>query len=714
MSKKFKIFAIVSVFIIFSVASVIHITADSEYDSVEELRWSGSGHADETSESFRHWDEDDPPLVPTSCARCHSTGGFLDFVGADGSNPGTVDNAAQPEVITCQVCHQNDGNGATRDLGSVTFPSGATVDGLGPEAICMQCHQGRASSDSVEGSIAGAGVATDDEVSANLGFINIHYFAAAATQFGTLARGGYQYAGKAYDGRFAHLTGYNACNTCHDPHSLKINPERCHTCHTNVESEEDYHAIRYYGSLTDYDGDGDISEGIYYEVKSFEDKLYAAMQDYATNVIGTGIVYDAHTYPYFFTDTNGNGTADESEANYGNRYTTWSARLLRAAYNYQVSKKDPGGFAHGGKYMIQLLYDSIENVNQALANPLVKLGKLKRDDEGHYDGSTEAWRHWDGDGEVSGSCARCHSAEGLPYFLENGEDMEAAAISNGLLCTTCHSSPPRLRSTAPVTFPSGVTVDMGDSSNLCLHCHQGRASRYSVDSTIASGPGPYGFTNIHYYPTAAVLFGSVTRGGYEYPGKVYRGQKTFANHAGRFDTCVECHMGTEGADFESAHNVARVNPADCVYCHGQDVAQPNPGADPAGFKFSGIRPASIPDYDGDGNTAESIKDEIQGLEAALYARIQAYAFSIGKPIIYDAHAYPYFFNDSNGNGLVDPGEAIYPNAYKFNAKLLKAAYNYQLSLKEPNGYIHNSRYIAQLLVDSIQNLGGSVAPYWWR
>ena len=163
-----------------------------------------------------------------------------------------------------------------------------------------------------------------------------------------------------------------------------------------------------------------------------------------------------------------------------------------------------------------------------------------------------------------------------------------------------------------------------------------------------------------------------------------------------------------------SHNVMTPNPADCVLCHGEDISQPKPGANPNNFKFSGIRPGTVPDYDGDGNKSEALKYEIIGLEETLYARMQAHAKNIGKPLIYDSHAYPYFFNDSNGNGQIDPGEAIYPNAYRFTAKLLKAAYNYQLSRKEPAGYIHNSRYVAQLLVDSIENLGGDVSPYVWR
>jgi len=488
--------------------------------------------------------------------------------------------------------------------------------------------------------------------------------------------------------------------------------------------------IRFYGSFFDYDGDGDMTEGIFYEIEALKEKLYAAIQAYG-NQIGSPIVYDAHAHPYFFNDINGNGVADSNEANFGNRYA-FTARLLRASYNYQVSQKDPNAFAHGGKYIIQLLYDSIEDLNSMLTNP-VNMAGMHRTDEGHFDGSAEAWRHWDEDGEVSSSCAKCHSAEGLPYFLENGENV-TAEIANGLLCTTCHTSPPLMRTVSSVTFPSGISKDLGDSSNICLNCHQGQASKFAADNAIAASPGPYTFINIHYYATGAVLFGTDVKGGYEFEGKSYVGQKLFANHNERFDTCVECHMGTKSTRKDEArmdrdssniyrnvadisdHNVLKPNPEDCVYCHGQDVSQPNRGADPSMFKFSGIRPASIPDYDGDGNITESIEDEVKGLEAALLAQIQNYATNVlGAPIVYDSHEYPYYFNDLNANGVVDPGEASFGNRYvSFDAALLRAAYNYQVSQKEPHGFIHNSRYIAQLLVDSIEHLGGDISAFTWR
>ena len=69
-----------------------------------EAQWAGSAHADKAAEAFNHWNEDDPQVIPTNCAKCHSTPGFLDFVGADGTTAGQVDNEAPiGTVITCRI-----------------------------------------------------------------------------------------------------------------------------------------------------------------------------------------------------------------------------------------------------------------------------------------------------------------------------------------------------------------------------------------------------------------------------------------------------------------------------------------------------------------------------------------------------------------------------------------------------------------------------------
>ena len=156
--------------------------------------WASSGHADKTAEAFNHWndEEEDPDGIPTSCAKCHSTPGYRDYLGEDGTEFGVVDNpAAIGTVIECIACH----NDTASSMSSVTFPSGLVVSDLGGEARCMQCHQGRESSPSVNEHITEADPADDDTVDEDLGFINIHYYAAGVTRYGTMAMGGSPYEG---------------------------------------------------------------------------------------------------------------------------------------------------------------------------------------------------------------------------------------------------------------------------------------------------------------------------------------------------------------------------------------------------------------------------------------------------------------------------------------------------------------------------------------
>ncbi|MBN2231898.1 MAG: polyheme membrane-associated cytochrome C [Deltaproteobacteria bacterium] len=259
-------------------------------------RWISSGHADGASESFTHWDAEGE--VPAGCAACHSSPGYLDFLGYDGTKSGQVDKPAPlGTVVNCLTCH----NEAAAWLDEVTFPSGKTVGDLGPEARCMVCHQGRESGLDVDADIAAANVAGDDEVSADLGFINIHYYATGATLYGGQAIGGYQYAGRSYDLKFDHVEGYDTCIGCHDPYSLEVRtnesvrPSECADCHARVSTVADLQNIRMNGSMVDYDGDGDLREGIAGEIATLQEKLYQSIQSYGATVTGNPVIYDSHT-----------------------------------------------------------------------------------------------------------------------------------------------------------------------------------------------------------------------------------------------------------------------------------------------------------------------------------------------------------------------------------------------------------------------------------
>ncbi|NND92756.1 MAG: polyheme membrane-associated cytochrome C [Granulosicoccus sp.] len=322
--------------------------------AIESL-WSGSAHADDSSESFRHWDKEGE--IPTGCASCHSTTGFLDFLGEDGSAAGTVEHAARTgTVIECASCH----NDALRQLDKVVFPSGLSVTDTGTSTSCTLCHQGRMSTPGVNENLEAL---PDDGVSADLSFMNIHYRAAAASLYGSEVRGGYEYAGKAYAARFTHPEPLNNCVGCHDPHALSVRSQQCTECHEGI-AEDQLASIRL-GS-PDHDGDGDTTAGVSVELANLHRLLYDAITLYATGVSKSPVVYDSGSYPYFFQDTDANGQVDEGEAVFPNRYQSWTPRLLRAAYNYQFVAKDPGSWAHNPRYAAQLLIDSIEDLQESI------------------------------------------------------------------------------------------------------------------------------------------------------------------------------------------------------------------------------------------------------------------------------------------------------------------------------------------------------------
>ncbi len=568
------------------------------------------------------------------------------------------------------------------------------VEGFGDASRCLVCHQGRESKASVDAQIARFAVEDVDAVVAPIkddqgndvrfGFRNIHYYAAAATLYGTQVKGGYEYEGKLYDAKHTHVEGYDTCIGCHDPHSLQVKVEECALCHgEGVTAEGGLQNIREAeASAWDYDGDSDVEEGMFYEIQGMQEILYAQIQAYAKETTGTGIVYDATAYPYWFADADGDGAADKNAEGDAVGFSTWTARLLKAAYNYQVSIKDPGAFAHGNKYIVQLVYDSIEDLGGDVSG-------LARDDAGHFAGNTEAFRHWDEDEyTVPASCAKCHSAGGMAEFIREGAVVSKPA-SNGFMCSTCHDEAnwPNRYAVTTVPFPSGASVTFSkpdadgnlvpDDANLCLECHQGRESTTSVNKALAGKDldtvdAKIRFLNIHYFAAGATLFGDEAKGAYQYDGKEYLGRHA---HVENGFTCTSCH---------DVHAL-EVKTEACATCHGTDQVEAIRFGDPV-------------DYDGDGDTTEGIAGEIETLSEALWAQIETYAAANGGPIEHK-DAYPYYFG-ADGKAYA-----------AYTPRLLRAVFNYQYSQKDPGAFAHNGKYVIQFLIDSIEDLGGDVTAY---
>jgi hypothetical protein len=226
---------------------------------------------------------------------------------------------------------------------------------------------------------------------------------------------------------------------------------------------------------------------------------------------------------------------------------------------------------------------------------------------------------------------------------------------------------------------------------MCLGCHQGRASGANLESptanTVTQTPTDYpsfDYINTHYYAAAATLFGSLVNAGYEYAGNTYRGQNTFVGlhtQDGRtLVDCIGCHMNAADAATDKQRHTFLPQVEDCNLCHSGD-------------SFESLSGSPGDNY-----------NEINILKGDFVEAIQAYAINDlpqPSPLFYDGSTYPYWFKD-NGMG------ASFANRYRdFDLNMVRGAFNYGVADKDPGAYIHNGRYIEQILFDSICALGGS-------
>lgn len=315
----------------------------------------GQGHFSKDAKAFHYWDKE--PAIPPVCAKCHAADGLATFL-RDGKNP------ASPHVkgygFACTNCHADAQTFALREAPKVTFASGAVVD-TGDRAanVCMQCHQGRESTASVNRAIAGRPADAPD---AKLNFVHVHYKQAGATLYGTEAKIGYEYEGKTYAGRFRHARAVSTCTACHDAHGPQVKIEKCTECHSGVRTEKDLAAVR--ETKGDWDGNG-REQGAAQEIAGLQRELYAAIQQYSRTVGGVQIAFSPDAFPYWYADRNGNGTVDPDELKPDNKFPGYTPRLLQAVYNYTFSIRDPGAAYHNAVYTAQLLHDSLESLAQS-------------------------------------------------------------------------------------------------------------------------------------------------------------------------------------------------------------------------------------------------------------------------------------------------------------------------------------------------------------
>ncbi|MBI3705344.1 MAG: cytochrome c3 family protein [Rhizobiales bacterium] len=310
------------------------------------------GHFDRGAHAFHDWDT--VKEVPAVCARCHGANSLPEYIKEGKTAPAPhVKNG-----FACTNCHADLLTYARHTVAKVNFASGISVDtGNNDANLCMTCHQGRESTASVNKAIAGQPLDTPNP---KLNFLHVHYFPAGATTYGTEVKVAYEYDGKKYAGRFAHQPNVSACTSCHQPHGGELKIDRCGGCHEGVKAVADLAKIRM-ATRGDFDGNGK-EEGLAREIAGLQTQLYAAIQAYSENVGGTPIAFTKAAYPYWYADTNRNGRIDPEETKMANKYTAYTPRLLQAVFNYTFALRDPGGAYHNGRYVLQLLYDSLDSL----------------------------------------------------------------------------------------------------------------------------------------------------------------------------------------------------------------------------------------------------------------------------------------------------------------------------------------------------------------
>lgn len=704
------------------------------------------------------------PLAPAmqghntgTCARCHNSGGFRDFMGADGTarneinyGPGALPSTdvttfPAPGPLVCNSCHNSATDPATGTAAKThKFASGNVLTMDAATAICAQCHDGGrpgyeiAQLNSVLA--ANSTVGEDGQLTTSNATVRAHYFVAASTLFGAEAAAYVQYPGKVYTARNQHGVIAGSCVACHDPHTTSVVPvtaSSCGRCHFNeatglpVANFTELEESRQFGfEGVDVDGDGTV-ESLKNELLGLGDVVYGRIQKYGEKIAGTPICV-GNNRAYILSDPAvACGTAPNAVA-----YNKFTPRLLKAVFNYLMWQNDTGAWAHNPRYAVEVAYDTAMDLNGALlaADQIDFQGY--RSFEGHFGGvhtsthlqpvdhtGSEAFHDWD-PGPVGTACAQCHGGQkGIEKYLgatAAGNVAMAAtpAISpvTGFECTTCHApvvgdtSFFRMRSIPTVYFPgqklpaksvAKIASDFSKPADMvCSTCHTGRENRTSVQDKTCLPAGSatcvdvttfsVGATNPHYLGAAGVLFGSETAMLYQYAGKTYTGKAGFfvnahgSPHAG---SCIGCHQPKA-----SKHTFEADLLVYCASCHKPYAAgEQYPGSPAADYSLA------------------PLKANIATLAAEAYAALQAYQALNLNPIIYDGAAYPYWYADTNGNGI---REATETGAAKFDAKGARAAFNYKWAVAEPGAYAHNYEYIAEILFDTIKDLGGtpSITP----
>jgi hypothetical protein len=393
------------------------------------------------------------------CQRCHTTTGFVAYANAlrsgDTQRAHDINNGAyslvtfttgfKPEMLKCNGCH-TDNNGALRNPGPITanydYPvplaAGAkpsalashTYPNLAGSNVCMTCHVGRETGETIKGLNDPALLAAGTIAAFNFGngsFVNSHYLTAGGQIFTAT---GYEFDGRPYNNisEYRHDkigtkatqemwpyadTGSNGpCIGCHMSRPNKngnhlflpvsrsttiigevtgVASEVCQKCH-GVSNTPILELIKirkplFKGALEALKDEIQSKLGYYffpyspywYRSSSYTDPKTVCTDNIPVRNWQTGgtekapvtnFPYDPYNSACCTYKGNANGIVGTGQNNMG------------AAFNFNLLEHDPGAYAHNSVYAKRLLYDSIDWVddgimNYSVAGTLIGLGNTE-------------------------------------------------------------------------------------------------------------------------------------------------------------------------------------------------------------------------------------------------------------------------------------------------------------------------------------------------
>ncbi len=211
----------------------------------------------------------------------------------------------------------------------------------------------------------------------------------------------------------------------------------------------------------DYDGDGNTSEGIYDELVGLRDKLGAAIRTLRFGARHADLLRRQQLPLLVRRRRRRRQLLDRGG---GDRQRVHELDPAPAARHLQL----PDGAAR-----IRARSPTTRSTSSSCSTTRsptstralvakVDMSKATRTDVGHFNGASEAARHWDQGEQVDATCSSCHGGEeGFRFYVQYRLGQVVPETANGLECGTCHDKPgtdfSAIIAVPSVTFPSGVT-----------------------------------------------------------------------------------------------------------------------------------------------------------------------------------------------------------------------------------------------------------------